>query len=569
MATYYWVGGAGTWSAASNTQFAITSGGAPTILNPTSVDVVNFDANSGSGTVSVTAGATAAAVTLNTTNITVSLSANITTTDTFNLAAGTLTLNSYIFTILKFSSTSASVRTLNFGTGSITCTANATTVWGTYNATAAMIITGTPTVNFNYAGATGTRNITNWGSPINVNITAGSDAVNFGDGGYSYQNINFTGFSGTWANSSMSGFYGNLIVSTGMTVASGTGPLICVGTSGTQQITTANKTLDFPVTINGAGGSVQLQDACTIGSTRTLTLTAGTLDISLAALSVGFISTTNSNTRAIAFGTNKITLTGNNGTIFNSSIANNMTFTGTPLFDCNYAGATGTRTLNYAATSGVYLANLPSVNVTAGTDILTLGASSNWLNINGTGFTGQFGGAFNCYGNLTLGTGSTVYGGGVAISFVGTSGNQLITTNSVTINRPIIFNGIGGTFAFQDTLTQDPTRAFTITNGTVKLKSGTTNTVGSVVTSGTNQKFLQSTTPGSTATLSQASGTVDASYLNIKDNTATGGATFNAYVDQGNIDAGNVDGWNFGISPIVGGAEYTYALRSLTEQRRF
>ena len=59
------------------------------------------------------------------------------------------------------------------------------------------------------------------------------------------------------------------------------------------------------------------------------------------------------------------------------------------------------------------------------------------------------------------------------------------------------------------------------------------------------------------------------SYLTIQDINATGGATFNAYVNQGNIDAGNVDGWDFGISPVVGGAEYTYALRSFTQPRRF
>jgi hypothetical protein len=57
--------------------------------------------------------------------------------------------------------------------------------------------------------------------------------------------------------------------------------------------------------------------------------------------------------------------------------------------------------------------------------------------------------------------------------------------------------------------------------------------------------------------------------LTIQDITAIGGATFNAYTDQSNVDAGNVDGWDFGISPIIGGAEYTYALRSFTQHGRF
>jgi hypothetical protein len=155
------------------------------------------------------------------------------------------------------------------------------------------------------------------------------------------------------------------------------------------------------------------------------------------------------------------------------------------------------------------------------------------------------------------------------ITFVGTSGTQQITTAGKTFDFAITFNGIGSTFAFQDALTQGSTRNFIITNGTVQLKNGVTSTVGAFATSGTNQKFLQSTTPGSQATLSQASGTVNASYLTIRDINAVGGATWNAYVNQFNSDAGNVDGWDFGISPVVGGAEYTYSMRSFTQPRRF
>jgi hypothetical protein len=163
----------------------------------------------------------------------------------------------------------------------------------------------------------------------------------------------------------------------------------------------------------------------------------------------------------------------------------------------------------------------------------------------------------------------TVGAGTGATTFAATSGTQQITTNGQTLDSPLTFNGIGGTFAFQDALTQGSTRAFTITNGTVQLKNGVTSTVGAFATSGTNQKFLQSTTPGSQATLSQASGTVDASYLTIRDINAIGGATWNAFVNQQNIDAGNNDGWDFGISPIVGSYEYTYQLRSFTQPRRF
>jgi hypothetical protein len=120
---------------------------------------------------------------------------------------------------------------------------------------------------------------------------------------------------------------------------------------------------------------------------------------------------------------------------------------------------------------------------------------------------------------------------------------------------PLTFNGIGGTFAFQDALTQGSTRAFTITNGTVQLKNGVTSTVGAFATSSTNQKFLQSTLAGSQATLSQASGTVNASNLTIQDINATGGATWQAFTTNNNVDAGNNLGWDF--STQIGRYIYT------------
>jgi hypothetical protein len=104
-----------------------------------------------------------------------------------------------------------------------------------------------------------------------------------------------------------------------MTVAAGTSATTFLATSGTQQITTNGKTLDFPISQNGAGGTVQLQDNLTMGSTRTFTLATGTLDLSNGnrTLSTGVFSSSTTNVRSIAFGTGNITLTGNNTFIFN------------------------------------------------------------------------------------------------------------------------------------------------------------------------------------------------------------------------------------------------------------
>jgi hypothetical protein len=51
---------------------------------------------------------------------------------------------------------------------------------------------------------------------------------------------------------------------------------------------------------------------------------------------------------------------------------------------------------------------------------------------------------------------------------------------------------------------------------------------------------FESNTPGSQATVSVASGSVNANYLSIKDSNATGGAVFTAI---NSVNGGNNTGW--------------------------
>lgn len=80
-------------------------------------------------------------------------------------------------------------------------------------------------------------------------------------------------------------------------------------------------------------------------------------------------------------------------------------------------------------------------------------------------------------------------------------------------------------------------------------QNGTTQTVTNLVSHGTdaNKVLLRSDVEGSKWSISKASGTVDAYFLDIKDSTATGGATWNAY---GSLDSGNNSGWNF-LTPTL------------------
>jgi hypothetical protein len=576
MATYYWVGGTGTWSATGNTQFAITSGGAPTILNPISTDTVIFDSASGTGTCTTASGAVCSSVTLNSSTLALTLGANLTMSGIFTLTLGILSLGSYTLTCQIFSSANTNTRVINFGTGNVTLTGNANSIW-LFNTLAGFSFTGTPTVNCTYAGSTGTRTINHGGTSggseansVSFYVTAGTDIVTSTNSiSLSLRNFDFTGFAGTLSNSTRN-IYGNYVLNGTMTCTAGANATTFAATSGTQQITTNGKTLDFPLTQNGVGGTVQLQDNLTMGSTRTFTLTAGDLHINNRTLSTGLFSSSNSNTRTIDFKSGNITVTGNNATVYTTSTATNLTILGTPVVNLTYSGSTGTRTITSSLNVGTFT-SLPTFNISAGSDIVlfTNNSGTGCLSLNFTGFTGTCSSLPRSFvNNLTLVSGMTLTNLG-NITFVGTSGTQQITTAGKTFDFAITFNGIGSTFAFQDALTQALTRNFIITNGTVQLKNGVTSTVGAFATSGTNQKFLQSTTPGSQATLSQASGTVNASYLTIRDINAVGGATWNAYVNQFNSDAGNVDGWDFGISPVVGGAEYTYSMRSFTQPRRF
>jgi hypothetical protein len=133
----------------------------------------------------------------------------------------------------------------------------------------------------------------------------------------------------------------------------------------------------------------------------------------------------------------------------------------------------------------------------------------------------------------------------------------------------VTFNAPGSTQVLSDALTVGATRTLTLTDGTIKFKSGATSSAGTFAIAGSPSVTLNATTNDSAATISQTSGTVNASNATIKDITATGGATWNAYVDQNNVDAGGNIGWNFGLSPLVLAYELPYEIRSFTQPRRF
>lgn len=381
-------------------------------------------------------------------------------TEQVGLGAGTLDLNDKTITCGIFRVSNGDPSAIFFGTGNITITGNNTTVFEINPYISSFSYTGTPTINVTYAGSVGTRTLNQLSSSVNhvfnVNVTAGTDTVvytNF------CKDLNFTGFSGTLSNSSRT-IYGNLTVSSGMTLVAGTQATTFSATSGTQDVTTNGKTLDFPITINGAGGTVRLQDGLTLGATRSLTLTNGTLNLNgLSLLTDSFV--TASGTKNITFNGGTLSISGSGATAWNNAQPTNFTTT----------AGTGTGAISMTSASAKT-------------------------------FVGG-GSTYNC--NLNQ-------GGAGALTITGSN-----TFNSIT------------------NTTQPATVTFT---------SGTTQTVSNFGLSGTlgNLITINSTTPGSQATLSKSSGTVGAFYLSIQDSNAVGGATWNAYNSSSN---GNNTGWNF------------------------
>jgi len=330
-----------------------------------------------------------------------------------------------------------------------------------------------------------------------------------------------------------------------------------VGGSGTWDTT---NTANWSTTSGGVGGAsvpTAADNAIINSASGTGTVTIGENVFCLQLDIRTYAGTLNFNNFAV-------NVAGNNLTVLRSDTT--PTITGNAVINLTYSGSTGTRTIGVGAMTE---SNAISVNITDGSDIIGW-ATSSIRNFNTVGFSGTLNvGTRTFYGDVVIDSTTTVGAGGTNTNtFAKTTGVQTVTTNGKTFDFPITVNGAGGTVEFTDALTQGVTRAFTIINGTVKLKNGVTSTVGAFATSGTNQKFLQSTTPGSQATLSQASGTINANNLNIQDINAAGGATWNAYVDQGNTNAGNNLGWTFGASPQAS-YEITYRLRSFSTPRRF
>lgn len=532
LATAYWVGGTGTWDETTPTNWASTSGGAGGAGYPDQNSTVIFDSNSNVGT------------------------------GTF-----TVTINGGLCNNLTISSLD--------GAMTLAPTTSGLTVYGSASIpTTNLTITGDAAIVF---AATTSKTITSNGTTWNCPIT-------------------FNGVGGTWQ------LVDNLTIGATRTTTLTNGTIDLNGktlSTGSVSLSNSNSrsitsTTPAQITIsNTTGGTVwemTSSDSFTGSNNITVDITgnnAVTKTINLGALAEGnsFNFTVGGNGTTIAFlagsFVNNLTITNSTCTLANTvlNIYGNFLLSGTnPTLTAGINFNFKASSAKTITTSGSTIDGQLSFEGSGGTwalqDNLTQGAtrttyhSNGTINLNGKTFT--VGASYY----TDLGTKNITFNGGTLVcpaatttafnnaapsGFTTTAGTG---TGKISMTGATIKTFVGGGSTYNCTLENagagplviDGSNSFTDISNSIhpavfRFISGTTTTVTNFSVSGTpgNLATIRSHTLGSPATLSKSSGTVSVSYCSIRDLTATGGATWQAYTTNGNEDLGGNTGWLFAV----------------------
>ena len=307
MASRFWVGGTGTWDASDTTHWAATSGGAGGQSVPGSGDTVTFDGSSGGGTVTLGYNPSVTSITMGT-------------------FTGTLNFGSSSPTMQTFSASGTAIRGLTMGSGSWTITGNNGNIWDFNTITNLTFNRGTAVINCTYSGSVGTRSFfINLPTvrPYRVNITAGTDTIDFSSG--NFEDLDFTGFSGTLDTDAFT-VAGNLTLSPTMTIPTSANALTFTATTTGKTVTMNGVQFNRPITFNGVGGGWTLQDNLDMSgaSNRALTLTNGSFNANNFNVTCGSFSSSNSNTRVLTMGSGTWTMLGT-GTVWTTGTSTNLT----------------------------------------------------------------------------------------------------------------------------------------------------------------------------------------------------------------------------------------------------
>jgi len=322
----------------------------------------------------------------------------------------------------------------------------------------------------------------------------------------------------------------------------------------------------YNVTWNGSGGEWTLQDNFT--QTATLLFTLGTLNLNGKTYTDNFSQTiTLGSGFTLNVGTGYLSNGGGSLNIIIPTGATVTVSTGTLRINNFTVSGTGTFTATGAATLRVGKnINITSPNWNAGTSTLyhwypgsfTLYSSQPLYNYS-VGTTYNV--AITLNSDLTVLNNFTIrYAAGVTRSF--SAGTYTINVGGDFANGDTFIAGTG-TVNFNDATkvsTISGTTTFNIlqclTAGkTVKFYHGQTFTVASfdfTGTSGAGLITIDSDDGANAFTLSDSADTNQVEYCDIHRSTAGGGATWNAFTTDGNVDGGGNSGWIF-TAPAAGG----------------
>jgi hypothetical protein len=250
---------------------------------------------------------------------------------------------------------------------------------------------------------------------------------------------------------------GTINPSTGFTLTSGSFTLGGAATIGL-----------FAGTFTHTAGTVTFNKSYGFSTVATYLFTAGTLNIASGfTMYVGILSSANTNTRSIAFGTSSagyVNLTGG-GTILSMATVTGFTWTGPGGFQTDNA-TFNISTLSFGNTAGGSTITAPNLSFTtaSGSFVQTITTGS-WFNNLDFGTTAFDPGttALNIVGSLTLSSAGAY--SALTPTMLGTG---TITSNSKTIPA-LIINSTSGTTTLGDALSLIATGTTTLTSGTLAL----------------------------------------------------------------------------------------------------
>lgn len=359
---------------------------------------------------------------------------------TLNLNNKTITCNMSGLSATGLSSTSGSVRGINFGsTGSIVINANGYTAVSTSPTN--LTVQGDPKVYINFGSTSGTQSVSiSTGTPLENNSfsfylatpTGGTNNSNTFSmtNTFAVKSLDMSGCTGATISLPSSNFavYGSIVLpttsGTNVLFQTTTSPIIFASTQAGNTVRTNGRAFSFrPIVFNGTGGDWTLLDALNYGTTS-LSVLAGTFNTGNFSVTGSNVIATGSSTRVLNLGSSTFTLSGTGATVFWDATATGLTVN---------PGTSSIISTGTVATINGGNANYNDLTFSSSTTSVTIGGS-------------------NTFNNVSIPSGSNT---SITVSGSNTFANLTLARPTTPKYVPVVFGGnqtITGTLATSGTL---------------------------------------------------------------------------------------------------------------------